>query len=99
MTMSLLGTANTVYYDTGWSAQARLLPYLEGNPLFNAANISVFKEDPPNSTIISLTVDRVHLPERDQAAGLHPRLWPLRGHQLRDERGRLVRLGRVQRAV
>jgi prepilin-type N-terminal cleavage/methylation domain-containing protein len=32
MPMSLLGTANTVYYDTGWSAQARLLPYMEGNP-------------------------------------------------------------------
>ena len=57
MTMSLLGTGNTVYYDTGWSAQARLLPYMEGNPLFNAANLSVFKEDPPNSTVISLTVD------------------------------------------
>jgi prepilin-type N-terminal cleavage/methylation domain-containing protein/prepilin-type processing-associated H-X9-DG protein len=56
MTMSLLGTGNTVYYDTGWSAQARLLPYLEGGPLFNAANIIVFKEDPTNSTIISLTV-------------------------------------------
>jgi prepilin-type N-terminal cleavage/methylation domain-containing protein/prepilin-type processing-associated H-X9-DG protein len=56
MTMSLLGTGNTVYYDTGWSAQARLLPYMEGNPLFDAANFSVFKEDPPNSTIISLTV-------------------------------------------
>jgi prepilin-type N-terminal cleavage/methylation domain-containing protein/prepilin-type processing-associated H-X9-DG protein len=55
-TMSLLGTGNTVYYDTGWSAQARLLPYMEGNPLFDAANFSVFKEDPPNSTIISLTV-------------------------------------------
>ena len=56
MTMSLLGTGNTVFYDTGWSAQARLLPYLEGNTLFNAANISVFKEDPVNSTVISLTV-------------------------------------------
>ena len=56
MTMSLSGTGNTVYYDTAWSAQARILPYLEGNPLFNEANLSVFKEDPPNSTIISLTV-------------------------------------------
>ena len=56
MTMSLLGKGNTVYYDTGWSAQARVLPYLERNPLFNAANINVFKEDPVNSTIISLTV-------------------------------------------
>jgi prepilin-type N-terminal cleavage/methylation domain-containing protein/prepilin-type processing-associated H-X9-DG protein len=57
MTMSLSGTGNTVFYDTGWSAQARLLPYMEGNPLFNAANISVFKEDPVNSTVISLTVN------------------------------------------
>ncbi len=56
MTMSLLGTGNTVYYDTGWSAQARALPYMEGNTLFNAANIGVFKEDPVNSTVISLTV-------------------------------------------
>ena len=56
MTMSLSGTGNTVFYDTGWSAQARLLPYMEGNPLFNAANISVFKEDPANSTVIMLTV-------------------------------------------
>jgi prepilin-type N-terminal cleavage/methylation domain-containing protein len=56
MTMSLLGSGNTVYYDTGWSAQARLLPYMEGSPLFNAANIIVFKEDPINSTVISLTV-------------------------------------------
>ena len=52
MTMSLLGAGNTVYYDTGWSAQARLLPYMEGTSLFNAANLSVFKEDPTNSTVI-----------------------------------------------
>jgi prepilin-type N-terminal cleavage/methylation domain-containing protein len=57
MTMSLSGTGNTVFYDTAWSAQARLLPYMEGNPLFDAANLSVFKEDPPNSTVISLTVN------------------------------------------
>jgi prepilin-type N-terminal cleavage/methylation domain-containing protein/prepilin-type processing-associated H-X9-DG protein len=57
MTMSLLGTGNTVIYDTGWSAQARVLPYMEGNALFNAANLSVFKEDPTNSTVIALTVN------------------------------------------
>jgi prepilin-type N-terminal cleavage/methylation domain-containing protein len=34
MTMSLLGTGNTVYGDTGWSAQACILPHLEENPLF-----------------------------------------------------------------
>ena len=62
MSMSLLGTANTVFYDTGWSAQARILPYLEGNSLFNAANITVFKEDPANSTIIMLTVSEFICP-------------------------------------
>jgi prepilin-type N-terminal cleavage/methylation domain-containing protein/prepilin-type processing-associated H-X9-DG protein len=56
MTMSLSGTRNTVFYDTAWSAQARILPHLEGNPLFDAANLTVFREDPPNSTVISLTV-------------------------------------------
>jgi prepilin-type N-terminal cleavage/methylation domain-containing protein/prepilin-type processing-associated H-X9-DG protein len=56
MTMALSGTGNTVFYDTAWSAQARILPHMEGNPLFNAANLSVFKEDPSNSTVISLTV-------------------------------------------
>ncbi len=57
MTMALSGTGNTVAYDTGWSAQARILPYLEGSTLFNAANIGAFKEDPSNSTVIMLTVN------------------------------------------
>ncbi len=56
MTLSLRGVGNSVYYDTGWSAQARILPHLEGNPLFNAANLGVFKEDPPNATVIALDV-------------------------------------------
>ena len=53
MVLTCSGTANTVFYDTGWSAQARILPYLEGNTLFNAANLGVFKEDPVNSTVAS----------------------------------------------
>jgi prepilin-type processing-associated H-X9-DG protein len=32
------------------------LPFLEGNPLYNAANFSVFKEDPPNATVVALYV-------------------------------------------
>jgi prepilin-type N-terminal cleavage/methylation domain-containing protein/prepilin-type processing-associated H-X9-DG protein len=56
MSMSLFGYANTVIDDTGWSVQARILPYLEGGALYNTANIGVFKEDPVNSTLISLTV-------------------------------------------
>src|SRR5438270_13667784 len=44
MSLSMSGVGNAVAYDTGWSAQARILPFLEGNSLFNAANLSVFKE-------------------------------------------------------
>ena len=56
MSLSMNGSGNNVTFDTGWSVQARILPYLEGYALFNAANLSVFKEDPPNSTVISLNV-------------------------------------------
>ncbi len=56
MTLALSGTGNNVVYDTGWSAQARLLSFLEAGTLSNAANFSVFKEDPPNSTVIALTI-------------------------------------------
>src|SRR4051812_20195491 len=40
MAMVLSGSGNTATYTTAWSAQARLLPYLEGGNLFNAANLS-----------------------------------------------------------
>ena len=56
MTMALSGSGTTTNDFTGWSAQARILPFLEGNPLHNAANFSVSKEDPPNSTVIALSV-------------------------------------------
>jgi prepilin-type N-terminal cleavage/methylation domain-containing protein/prepilin-type processing-associated H-X9-DG protein len=56
MPMVLSGAGNTTTYTTGWSTQARLLPYLEGNTTFNAANFSLFKEDPDNATVISLSV-------------------------------------------
>ena len=56
MTMSLSGAGTTTTSFSGWSAQARILPYLEGTTVFNAANLAVFKEDPTNSTVISLTV-------------------------------------------
>ncbi|MBX6311952.1 MAG: DUF1559 domain-containing protein [Isosphaeraceae bacterium] len=62
MPIVLSGTGNTTTYTTGWSAQARLLPYLEGNATFNAANLSVFKEDPPNSTVITLSVSTLLCP-------------------------------------
>jgi prepilin-type N-terminal cleavage/methylation domain-containing protein/prepilin-type processing-associated H-X9-DG protein len=56
MALVLRGSGNTTTFLTGWSAQARILPFLEETSLFNAANLSVSKEDPPNSTVISLNV-------------------------------------------
>ncbi len=67
MTMALAGSGNTVAYDTGWSAQARILPYLEGGSLFNAANIGVFKEDPSNSTVVMLTLAAFVCPSETNA--------------------------------
>jgi prepilin-type N-terminal cleavage/methylation domain-containing protein/prepilin-type processing-associated H-X9-DG protein len=54
--MVLTGTGNTTIYLNGWSAQARILPYMEETAMFNAANIGVFKEDPANSTIIAMNI-------------------------------------------
>jgi prepilin-type N-terminal cleavage/methylation domain-containing protein/prepilin-type processing-associated H-X9-DG protein len=56
MSMVLTGTGNTTIYLNGWSAQARILPYMEQTAMFNAANIGVFKEDPANATIIAMNI-------------------------------------------
>src|SRR6476620_10770754 len=42
MAMVLSGSGNTTTSTSGWSAQARILPYLEGTNLYNAANLSLF---------------------------------------------------------
>jgi prepilin-type N-terminal cleavage/methylation domain-containing protein/prepilin-type processing-associated H-X9-DG protein len=57
MSMVLKGTGTTTTSLTGWSAQARILPYLEGNALFNAANYSISKEEPDNATVVALAVN------------------------------------------
>jgi hypothetical protein len=51
MSMSLSGTGDTVPSGMGRSAPARILPHLEQSGLFNAANLWVIREDPPNSTV------------------------------------------------
>jgi prepilin-type N-terminal cleavage/methylation domain-containing protein/prepilin-type processing-associated H-X9-DG protein len=56
MSMVLTGSGTTTISFSGWSAQARLLPYLEGDAQFNAANIGVFKEDPANITVVGLSI-------------------------------------------
>ena len=85
--MSLSGVGNTVFYDTAWSAQARILPYLEGNPLFNAANLSVFKEDPANATVISLSVSVFLCPSEVKPEPSQHDYGICGSDQLRDVRG------------
>jgi prepilin-type N-terminal cleavage/methylation domain-containing protein/prepilin-type processing-associated H-X9-DG protein len=50
------GTGNTVAWTNGWSALARILPYLEQANLYSSANFSIWKEDPTNTTTVALTV-------------------------------------------
>ena len=72
MTLVLSGIGNNVTYVTGWSAQARILPFLEAGNLFNAANLSVFKEEPSNTTAIGLTVSAFLCPsEIKTTASMH----------------------------
>jgi prepilin-type processing-associated H-X9-DG protein len=54
--MCAAGFGNTVTWTSGWSALSRVLPYAEGGGLFNASNLAIWKEDPPNATAISQTV-------------------------------------------
>lgn len=54
--MVLSGVGNTVTWVSGWSAQARLLPFMEQGPIFNSANWDLWKEEPQNLTVVRMTV-------------------------------------------
>jgi len=56
MSMTLTGSGTATVAFSGWSAQARILAYLEQGNLFNAANIAVFKEDPANLSVVAQSV-------------------------------------------
>ncbi len=54
--MCAAGSGSNVTWINGWSALARALPFLEQGNSFNSANLSLWKEDPSNTTTIGLTV-------------------------------------------
>jgi prepilin-type N-terminal cleavage/methylation domain-containing protein/prepilin-type processing-associated H-X9-DG protein len=54
--MCATGTGNTIAWINGWSAMARVLPYAEQGAMYNSANSSLWKETPPNTTIVALEV-------------------------------------------
>jgi prepilin-type N-terminal cleavage/methylation domain-containing protein/prepilin-type processing-associated H-X9-DG protein len=54
--MCASGSGTNVTWINGWSALARTLLYLEQGNLFNSANLSIWKEDPTNTTTIGLNI-------------------------------------------
>ena len=56
------GTGNTVAWTNGWSALARILPYVEQNGLYNSANFFIWKEDPTNTTTVALNLGKFDCP-------------------------------------
>ena len=64
--MTLAGTGNVVNWNNGWSAQARVLPFMEQGPLFDAMNFSINKESPPNATAIGASLSVLLCPSEDR---------------------------------
>ncbi|HEX7448298.1 MAG TPA: DUF1559 domain-containing protein [Pirellulales bacterium] len=52
----LNGTPGNVTWNGGWSVHARILPYLEQNPLYGMCDFSINKEDPLNQPAITKTL-------------------------------------------
>jgi prepilin-type N-terminal cleavage/methylation domain-containing protein/prepilin-type processing-associated H-X9-DG protein len=70
--MCAAGAGRTVTWVSGWSAQARVLPYSEQGAMFNAANFALWKEEPQNATTIGQTVGLLICPsEVQQQASAH----------------------------
>lgn len=64
--MCAKGVGSNVTWINGWSALARILPYSEQGALFNAANFTLWKENPENSTTISQSVAMLICPSEVQ---------------------------------
>ena len=57
LALAMRGTGTNTLFQTGWSAQARILPFLEQGQVANASNLSLSKEDPENATVIGLSIE------------------------------------------
>ena len=60
--MTLAGSGSSVVWNNAWSAQARLLPHMEQGALFDAMNLSINKEAPPNATAIGQNLSALLCP-------------------------------------
>src|SRR5262245_17594822 len=54
-TMVIVGNAQPTSY-TSWGVSARLAPFMDAGPMYNAMNFSIKYSDPPNTTVSYLQV-------------------------------------------
>ena len=54
--IALNGAGNTVTWNGGWSALARILPFMEQGPLYSRCNFGINKEEPSNQAAIELNL-------------------------------------------
>jgi prepilin-type N-terminal cleavage/methylation domain-containing protein/prepilin-type processing-associated H-X9-DG protein len=56
------GTGATITWTNGWSAHARIMPFMEGGNLFNGMNFALRYSLPENTTITAITVSGLLCP-------------------------------------
>ncbi|GIW86289.1 MAG: prepilin-type N-terminal cleavage/methylation domain-containing protein [Isosphaeraceae bacterium] len=64
----LSGHGTTVTWFGGWSAQARILPYLELGPVFNSVNFTTSYSHPQNLTVTGLSVSVLLCPSEPRTS-------------------------------
>jgi prepilin-type N-terminal cleavage/methylation domain-containing protein/prepilin-type processing-associated H-X9-DG protein len=52
----LTGSGSTITWTNGWSVHARVLPFLEQGPMFNAMNFTLTYGTPQNSTVAGMSL-------------------------------------------
>jgi prepilin-type N-terminal cleavage/methylation domain-containing protein len=55
-------TATSPFFQSSWSVPARIAPYMEMGPLYNAINFSLTYSDPPNTTVSNTPVKYLFCP-------------------------------------
>jgi prepilin-type N-terminal cleavage/methylation domain-containing protein/prepilin-type processing-associated H-X9-DG protein len=63
-------TAPNPYYKSEWSVTARIAPFLELGPMFNAINFTLTYDDPPNTTVSTLSIAMILCPSDPHTAAL-----------------------------
>src|SRR5215831_587256 len=55
-------TATKPFFQSSWSVPARIAPFMEMGPLYNAINFSLTYSDPPNTTVSNTPIAYLYCP-------------------------------------